>query len=156
MKKPAAKINPLDAVAVINIKRFFRKPGSIGSAPGTLVSVARDEQRPLLLTIFEYGSERESVERRAQSIADCLPFSSQMDVTWLSVDGSHQVSVLEAIGARLEIHPLVLEDILDTSQRPKMEDYERYIFIELNMLLWHQGHARIESEQISLILLSIR
>ncbi|MBL6965999.1 MAG: magnesium/cobalt transporter CorA [Anaerolineales bacterium] len=134
------------------MKRFFHKPASVGYAPGTLVSVAREELRPLLLTVCEYGREQDAVERHVDTIADCLPFAPHADVTWLSVGGSHPVDVLEAIGKYLDIHPLALEDILDTSQRPKMEDFERYLFIELNMLLWDQDHAQVESEQVSLIM----
>ncbi|MBM3145701.1 MAG: magnesium/cobalt transporter CorA [Chloroflexi bacterium] len=134
------------------MKRFFRKPGSLGHAPGTLVSTEREERRPLKLTVYEYGPDGPADERQVQSVAECLPFDSQVPVSWLDVEGSHQVTVFEEIGGYLDIHPLVLEDILDTNQRPKMEDFERYLFIELNMLLWDQEHARVESEQTSLIL----
>ncbi|MBC8496266.1 MAG: magnesium/cobalt transporter CorA [Chloroflexi bacterium] len=134
------------------MKKFFRKPGSVGHAPGTLVSIEREAARPLELTIFEYGLDRNAEERRADTVAECMPFNTQAHVTWLNVDGSHQAKVLEEIGSNLDIHPLALEDILDTSQRPKMEDFEQYLFIELNMLLWDQEHAQVESEQVSLIL----
>ncbi len=134
------------------MKRFFRKPRSVGHAPGTLVTAKSADQQPLKLTLFEYGSETPVVEREAQTVAECIPFDPQIPVTWLNVDGSHQVEILEEIGSRLDIHPLVLEDILDTSQRPKMEDYDQYLFIELNMLLWDQERSQIEAEQVSLIL----
>jgi len=55
-------------------------------------------------------------------------------VTWINIDGLHQMDVLEKLGACYGIHPLVLEDIL-TDQRPKIEDYDDYIFIVLKMLL---------------------
>jgi magnesium transporter len=134
------------------MKKFFRTPGSLGHAPGTLVLTKTEERRPLQLTVFEYGPEGLIAERQIQSVADCIPFNLQAQVNWLNVDGSHQVEVLEKIGNLLDIHPLVLEDILDTSQRPKLEDYERYLFIELNMLIWDDDHSLVESEQVSLIL----
>jgi magnesium transporter len=92
------------------------------------------------------------VERRVETVSACLPFNPQLPVTWLNVDGSHQVAVLEEIGNRLDIHPLIMEDILDTSQRPKMEDFGRYLFIELNMLLWDEDQSEVQAEQVSLIL----
>ncbi|MBL6983443.1 MAG: magnesium and cobalt transport protein CorA, partial [Anaerolineales bacterium] len=134
------------------IRKFFRKPGSVGHAPGTLISVERAETRPLKLTVFEYGPGQIAKERQADTVSECIPFNSQFQATWLNIDGSHQVEMLEEIGSLLEIHPLVLEDVLDSSQRPKMDDHERYLFIELNMLLWDQDHTQIESEQVSLIL----
>jgi len=134
------------------MKRFFRKPETVGHAPGTLVPAKRAEQQPLTLTLFEYGPETPAQEHQAQSISDVFPFNSKIPVTWLNVGGSHNVDILDDIGSRLTIHPLTLEDILDTSQRPKMEIFDNYLFIELNMLLWDQDQSQIEAEQVSLIL----
>jgi magnesium transporter len=134
------------------MKRFFQTPGSTGHAPGTLVTCEKESGQPLRLTLFEYGPEMAVVERRVESVSACLPFNPQIPVTWLNVDGSHQVAVLEEIGNRLDIHPLIMEDILDTSQRPKMEDFGRYLFIELNMLLWDEDQSEVQAEQVSLIL----
>jgi magnesium transporter len=134
------------------MKRFFRKPASVGHAPGTLVPKEGITQHPLHLILFEYGSEMPVQERQFQTVAEALPFNPQIPVTWLNLTGSQQSGTLEEIGNRLEIHALVLEDILDTSQRPKIEEFDQYLFIELNMLSWDQDHAQIESEQVSLIL----
>ncbi|MBU1659971.1 MAG: magnesium/cobalt transporter CorA [Chloroflexi bacterium] len=134
------------------MKRFFHKPGSVGHAPGTLVTTEKADRQPLKLTVFEYGPEMPVNERQAQTVSECIPFNPQTPVTWLNVGGSHQVEILEEIGSRLDIHPLVMEDILDTSQRPKMEDFDRFLFIELNMLSWDENQLQIESQQVSLIL----
>lgn len=134
------------------MKRFIPKPQSIGHAPGTLVPVEEMEKQPSKLTIFEYGPERPVREREPPSLSDVFPFDFQLPVTWLNVYGSHKLEFLEEMGRFLDIHPLVLEDILDISQRPKMEDFEDYLFIELNMLLWDEEHSQLKSEQISLIL----
>jgi len=134
------------------MKRFFRKPGSIGHAPGTLVITEKIDRQPLKLTLFEYGPEMTFEERQFQTVTECFPFDPQSPVTWLNVDGSHQVEILEEIGNHLDIHPLALEDIFDTSQRPKMEDFDRYLLIELNMLSWDVNPPQIEPQQVSLIL----
>lgn len=134
------------------MKRFFHKPGSIGYAPGTLVTTKKVDLPSIQLTIFEYGSEIPVAERQVQTVSECFPFDANTPVTWLNVDGNHQVEILEEIGSRLDIHPLVLEDIFDTSQRPKMEDFDHYLFIELNMLSWDKNQPQVESQQVSLIL----
>jgi magnesium transporter len=134
------------------MKRFFHKPGSVGHAPGTLVTIEKVDWQPLKLTLFEYGPEMPVKEREARTVSDCFPFDPKNLVTWLNVEGSHQVEILEEIGNRLDIHPLALEDILDTSQRPKMEDYDQYLFIELNMLSWVGNQLQIASDQVSLVL----
>ena len=133
------------------MNRFFRKPGSVGHAPGTLVPTETVDPQPLTLTLFEYGPEMPVEQRQVHTISECFPFDPQSPVTWLRVAGSPQAENLEEIGNHLAIHPLTLEDILDTSQRPKMEDFDQYLFIELNMLLWDQDHSQIEAEQVSLI-----
>ena len=134
------------------MKRFFHIPDSIGHPPGTLVTTEKVDLQPLKLTLFKYGPEMPVEERQVQTVSECFPFDPQTPVTWLNVNGSHQVEILEEIGSRLDIHPLALEDILDTSQRPKMEDFDRYLFIELNMLPWDENQQQIEPQQVSLIL----
>ncbi|MCJ7626341.1 MAG: magnesium/cobalt transporter CorA, partial [Anaerolineaceae bacterium] len=127
-------------------------PGSVGHAPGTLVATEKADPQPLKLTFYEYGQDIPVREWQAQTVSECFPFDSKNPVTWLNVDGSHEVETLEEIGSRLDIHMLVMEDILDTSQRPKIEDFDRYLFIELNMLNWDENKSQIESQQVSLIL----
>jgi magnesium transporter len=73
-------------------------------------------------------------------------------VTWINIDGLHQIEILEKIGECYGLHPLVLEDILNTDQRPKMEDYSNYIYIVLKMLDQGNKSNEIATEQISLIL----
>jgi len=134
------------------MKRFFHKPRTVGYAPGALIPKEELDQHPLKLTLFEYGPEMSVVEGQIQQLSDCIPFKIQTAVNWLNIDGSHQVELLEDIGRRLEIHPLVLEDILNTNQRPKLEDYDQYLFLELNMLTWSEATSQVEAEQISLLL----
>ena len=111
------------------MKRFFLKPRTVGYAPGSLIPNEEPDQHPLKLTLFEYGPEMSAVEQQIQQLSDCFPFKTQTAVNWLNINGSHKVELLEDIGRRLEIHPLVLEDILNTSQRPKLEDYDQYLYL---------------------------
>lgn len=134
------------------MKRFFRLPKSIGRAPGTLVTADQADLYPLRITVMEYGDGQAVKEREVGSVPSSIPFNSQVQTTWMNIDGSHRVEVLQEIGDLLEIHPLALEDILDTSQRPKLEDYQSYLFLELNMLLWADEKNKVEAEQISLVL----
>jgi magnesium transporter len=134
------------------MNRFFKKPVTIGHAPGSLVQDDLAAPQPMTLTVIQYGPKMPVEMRKVQSVSECFPFDSKFAVTWLRVAGNPQVETLEEIGSFLDIHPLTLEDILDTSQRPKMEDFRRYLFIELNMLIWDQDQAQIITEQVSLIL----
>jgi magnesium transporter len=134
------------------MNRFFKKPVSIGHAPGSLVQDDQAAPQPMTLTVIQYGPKMPMEMRKVQSITECFPFDANYPVTWLRVAGSLQVETLKEIGSNLSTHPLTLEDILDTSQRPKMEDFGRYLFIELNMLIWDHDQSQIQTEQVSLIL----
>jgi len=91
-------------------------------------------------------------EKETKTIEECLLFKDKPTVTWINIDGLHQVEILERLGECYGLHPLVLEDILNTDQRPKMEDYGEYLYIVLRMLNYNDKSSEIEAEQISLIL----
>jgi magnesium transporter len=133
-------------------KLFARRSAKIGLSPGTLVHIGDQKVEHVKLTLFEYGRESEVLEREVSIPSECFPFKEKPTISWLNVDGVHQVQIVEEIGTNLEIHPLVLEDILNTSQRPKIEIFDEYIYIVLKMLYWNEEHAEVGSEQVSLIL----
>lgn len=102
------------------------------------------------LHLFSYDADGYN-ELEPETIDACFPFSAVPTITWLNVDGLHEVDIIERIGSHLSIHPLVLEDILHTAQRPKVEDYGKYIYIVLKMLSF-TPQREIKEEQISLLL----
>ncbi|MDI6888819.1 MAG: magnesium/cobalt transporter CorA [Methanocellales archaeon] len=103
------------------------------------------------ITIIDYDEVR-FLEKEAKKIEECFPFKEKPTVTWININGIHDVELIEKIGKHFNIHPLVLEDIVNTGQRPKMEDFEDYIFIVLKMLYYDEKDEEIKAEQISLIL----
>ena len=106
------------------MKRFFKKPKTVGHAPGSLIPKEKSDLHPLILDLFKYGPEQTLEESTPDNLIESIPFDPQVPVNWLNINGSHEVDHLEEIGKRLNIQPLVLEDILNTSQRPKVEDYD--------------------------------
>ncbi len=112
-------------------------------------------ERPKI-TVIDYD-EQHYHEAEVKDVAECFVFRAQPTVTWINIDGLHQMDVLEKLGACYGIHPLVLEDIL-TDQRPKIEDYDDYIFIVLKMLYYDEtgdrelGDSKIDMDQVSMIL----
>jgi magnesium transporter len=73
-------------------------------------------------------------------------------VTWINVAGLHEVKIIEKIGELFELHPLLLEDTLNTEHRPKFEDFGAWILIVLKMLYFDQEHGGIKAEQVSLVM----
>jgi len=101
-------------------------------------------ERPKI-TIIDYD-EQHYHEAEVKEVEECFRFKDQPTVTWINIDGLHQMDVLEKLGSCYGIHPLVLEDIL-TDQRPKIEDYDDYIFIVLKMLYYdEEGDKKAEGE----------
>jgi magnesium transporter len=122
-----------------------------GLPPGTLIHIGEKKVEELKITLIDYD-EAHFQEKEIKTIEECVVFKDKPTVTWINIDGLHQVEVLEKLGDCYGIHPLVLEDILNTDQRPKMEDYGEYAYIVLKMLDYNDKSNEIITEQISLIL----
>jgi magnesium transporter len=100
--------------------------------------------------VIDYD-ERELMETELTDVEACIPFRDKPTVTWINVDGVHDVPSIERLGGCFGLHRLVLEDIMNTDQRPKMEDYGDYLYVVLKMLTLGRS-GEIVSEQISIIL----
>jgi magnesium transporter len=124
-----------------------RKPP--GSSPGTLFHTGRRSDQ-LRIDYIDYD-ESEIREEVVSDIGACLPLADGPSVTWINVDGLHEPSVLETIAGHFDFHPLVLEDVLNTSQRPKVEDYGDYFFVTMRMLSFDAEKRMVLAEQVSLI-----
>lgn len=123
----------------------------VGAPPGTLQYVGNKEAVQTRISIMDYY-QKDFNEKEVQNIEDCFPFKSTPTVTWLNIDGLHDVQIIESIGKFYDIHPLVLEDILNTNQRPKLEEYDNYLFFVVRMLAFNASEKKIVSEQVSLVL----
>lgn len=123
-----------------------------GMAPGTLVyAVDKPASTDARITLFDFD-EHKVEEKIIQDIPDCAAFAHEQTVTWINVDDVQVPGLLDTFGKVLGFHPLMLEDILHTEQRPKYEDYGDYIFLVLRMLDFDEGKDEISIEQLSLVL----
>jgi magnesium transporter len=132
-------------------KRIKKRSTKAGLPPGTLVHIGEKRAEEPKVTLIDYD-ESQFQEREVRTIEECFPFKDKPTVTWINIDGLHEVNILERLGECYGIHPLVLEDILNTDQRPKLEDYGRYLYIILRMLDESPKNGEIVTEQVSLIL----
>ena len=128
-----------------------RRSIKAGLPPGTLVHIGEKRTEPVRISILDYAEDQvEEVE--AGEVSDCLKYKDKPTVTWINLEGIQQIEVIEALGRHFDLHPLVLEDILNTDQRPKVEDFGVYLHIVLKMFSLDAGQEKVQSEQISLIL----
>jgi magnesium transporter len=121
-----------------------------GLPPGSLVHVGKEPAVAGHLTLISYSAEHFE-ELTVQSIDEILRYRNGSATLWVHCEGLAIVEILEAIGHHFGVHPLVLEDILNTHQRPKFEEYDEYLFIVLKTLTCDQN-LKVHHEQISILL----
>jgi len=119
-----------------------------GAAPGTLVAPEGVRPGPVRVRVMHYTDAAVS-EADADGLDACLAALGRPGVTWINVDGLGRPDLLTALGDRLGLHPLSLEDVLNVPQRPKLEAYPDYLLIVLRMLRLAE---RVHEEQVSLFL----
>lgn len=123
-----------------------------GLPPGTLLDKKTGESAPSVLTLYSYSDS----DFREETVDGNIDFGSlrrEDGVIWLDIVGIEDSGLLEKIGEAFDIHPLVLEDIQHTDQRPKIADYGNYIYITAKMLWWNEKQETLKPEQVSLLLL---
>ncbi len=123
----------------------------VGLAPGTVIHVGDTKVSKPKITLISYDKDTFE-EKVVESIEDCFLCKDPKTVSWINVDGVHQVDIVEKIGTHFGLHPLVMEDIVHTEQRPKMEDFESYIYLVIKMLQFDNDTSVVTSEQVSIIL----
>ena len=131
------------------IKLTKKSAKIVGLPPGELVHVGEAKTHEVKLTLFEY-SEDQYHETEAKSIDEFLPIEEEDNILWFEVSGIHEVEIVKKIGEAFKIHSLLLEDVLNTEQRPKMEDFEDYIFISLKAFTTNDKDEII-MDQVSII-----
>jgi magnesium transporter len=121
-----------------------------GLPSGTLVYTGEKKDERVKIHVIDYD-EANFQELETASVDACISYKDKPTVTWINVDGVHNVQVLEKLGGCFGLHRLVMEDIMNTDQRPKMEDYGEYLYIVFKMLASGKN-GEIVNEQISLVL----
>ncbi|MBJ6367077.1 magnesium/cobalt transporter CorA [Snuella sedimenti] len=131
-------------------KRNKKYQKKIGQIPGTVIYTGEKSTRELFIEVFNYDNDN-YIEKDFSNVEECFDFRQLDTVTWINLNGLNHVNQIEKIGKHFNIHPLVLEDIANISQRPKIDIYDDYLFVVVKML-YYDANENIISEQVSLIL----
>ncbi len=123
-----------------------------GLPPGSLIHVGDVHESLTRMSVIDYSKENIE-EQEIESVDDILKYKDSNTVTWVIIEGLTNVTIVERIGAIFGIHNLVLEDILNTHQRPKFEEYDDHLYIVLKSLLTENERFTVAYEQISLLVL---
>lgn len=122
-----------------------------GLPPGALVHIGEVKTASALLTLVAYGKDG-LVERDLPDLAALDAGAADFPVRWLNVYGVHDAALLSAIGKRFDLHPLVLEDILNTDQRPKVDAYGDYLYVVTQVYDASRLRSDLATDQISMII----
>jgi magnesium transporter len=132
--------------------RYVKKvSGKAGLPPGTVVHIGERKPGRVRVRVLDYGRDLAS-EYEIHDIRESIRFRDTPTVSWINIDGLHDIRLIEQLGAHFGFHPLFLEDIVNTASRSKIEDFGSYVFIVLKMLYQDRDDDRkIVSEHVSLI-----
>lgn len=120
-----------------------------GLPPGTIIYSGEDQTAKVKITLLEYN-EKEFIEKEFTDFDECLLHVKTDMIKWINVDGVHNTELIQKIGEKFNIHTLTLEDIANTDQRPKFEEYDNYMASIMKMLSYTtETHA----EQLTILLL---
>ena len=133
------------------MKKVRRRSGKAGLPPGSLVSVGDESIAKSTIGLFVYNSE-EAHEHALSDLGQFQLADTARFISWLDIDGLGDDIMINKAGERFGLHPLLLEDVLNTDHRPKVEEYSDTLFVVMKMLSLDDETGAIVSEQISLVL----
>lgn len=128
-----------------------RQSKKAGMPPGTLVYTGVKSDVIPTLSLMSYTPENIQ-ENHEKNLEDCLSARIENGITWLNIDGLQNIDLIKQVGKSYNLHPLVLEDILNPVQRSKIEMFEHYVFIVMKIMIWHENKKNFSIQQISIIL----
>ncbi len=133
--------------------RFLRKPHQkIGAAPGSLLFVGDQKVDKVAVDAISFNAD-DLIEEKTVEVASLIEFPREGMVSWINLTGLHEPLLIKEAGDIFGMHLLVPEDILNTNQRPKFEDYGENLFMVVKMLHFDKDQEKIEAEQVSMVVL---
>lgn len=131
-------------------KNVHSRSEKAGSLPGSLIHLGEQKMEEVLVAAVDYNQDY-CTRRLIDEMSDLAMAKDVHANTWITIAGLHDVAVIDSVGQFFGIHPLLLEDILNTDQRPKLEQYNDYVYLILKALSLGEN-GRIQTEQISIVL----
>lgn len=123
----------------------------VGLPPGALVHIGKQHDQKVKITVIDY-KEGSLEEQECAHVDDCFPYKDSNSVSWINIDGLRDTTVISKIGKNYNLHPLLLEDVLNTRHRPKLEEFNDCLFLTLKMLGISEDGKEVVSEQVSFVL----
>ncbi|MFO7792075.1 MAG: magnesium and cobalt transport protein CorA, partial [Candidatus Saliniplasma sp.] len=122
-----------------------------GLPSGSLVHVGEQKMKDTEITLIDFDEDHFK-EKKVRDIEVCKRYKEKPTTTWINIDGLHDIEKIEELGKFYGLHPLLMEDILNTYQRPKYEEFENHLFLILKMLYRDNKDGQIMKEQVSVVI----
>jgi len=126
---------------------FTKRYHPPGTSPGTLVQAEDLTRIPFTINLMDYTDE-DLTEKQLSSLADCAPYLQAPSITWIHLQGDPEADSLRELGELFGMHALLLEDVLNTGQRPKIDIMDEQLFVIMNLPV--MDDTRLSIEQLSL------
>jgi magnesium transporter len=152
MNDKGYNVNPEKPVQSFHQRRIKRKPP--GQIPGTAIHTGIQRLDQVLMTVHDFDQDHYEVIPISK-IEKSEPYLLNKSKTWIQVRGLHDIDKLRTVWDYFELHPLIQEDIVSTSQRPKVEHYTNSVFAVMRMIKQtraQNGDYLLQTEQISIVL----
>lgn len=134
------------------VLRFVKKPSQkAGLPPGTPVFVGEKKAREVKISVIDYDAKNVG-HKEGVDVEECLRYRERPTVSWVNVEGLHRTALIEELGKKFGLHPLTVEDILNTHQRPKSEVFDDYAFVSIKMSFLGRESGELGSEHVSVVL----
>ena len=145
------ELDPVHHLKVMGrfVRRALKKPGL---PPGTVVHTGPKSEERVRISYLDFDAQNLTERADVRDVSVLWGLCDSPTASWVNVDGLHDTALIERIGERFGIHPLVLEDIAHVGQRPKLEEYDEYLYVVLYQLEWHGDEEMVVEEQISLVI----
>lgn len=131
-------------------KRTTKYNKKLGASPGSVIYTGKKASKSLFIESFDYTKDS-FIEIEHSKVKDLFRYKTTDTVTWININGLNHIDEIEKIGEYYNIHPLTLEDIVNVSNRPKIDEFDNYIYVVIKML-YYDKDENIISEQVSFVL----
>ncbi len=122
-----------------------------GLPPGSIVHIGNEKKHAVTMASIRFGAEK-ITEEKILSIDEISATPPSLETQWLHIDGIHDTALIDTLGKKLSIHSLILEDIVNTEQRPKFDNTPPFFYVVAKMLTFDDKTGKIHSEQASLLI----
>jgi magnesium transporter len=131
---------------------FLSRKKSEGEIPGAHIFIGKQKMEKPRITIIDY-SPTEMIEKEIESFEGIFEFvHKKKNVTWINIDGLHDIQIMNKLQDTFNIHPLIIEDILNTDNRPKFDEDPEHITLILKILNYNKSTLKLSVDQFSLII----